>query len=156
MSKFNATLQKPKAKTQNLAGGQAYKQSDKLALISLLLTSFVNDQFYRKVDQTLEELRNLLKKVEPEFAAKAAIYARDNFGMRSISHALAGELAPYLSGTEYGSKFYDKVIIRPDDMLEILAYYQENVGDKIPNSMKKGFAKSFDRFDDYQIAKWKN
>ena len=155
MSKFNTTLPKQKTLTENLAGGQAYAQSNELALVSLLLTSFVNDQFYRNSDDTLLTLRKLLSKVDPEFAAKSCIYARDKFGMRSISHALAAELAKYLSGKEFAKNFYDKIVIRPDDMVEILAYYDKNCGDKIPNSIKKGFAKSFDKFDGYQLSKWK-
>ena len=156
MSKFNTTMPKAKTLTENLAGGQAYSQSDELALLSLLLTSFVNDQFYRNSDDTLVSLRKLLGKVDPEFAAKACIYARDKFGMRSISHALAAELAKYLSGKEFAKDFYDKIVITPDDMMEILAYYDTNCGDKIPNSIKKGFAKSFDKFDSYQISKWRH
>ena len=92
MSKFNTTSPKQKTLTENLAGGQAYSQSNELALVSLLLTSFVNDQFYRNSDDTLLTLRKLLSKVDPEFAAKSCIYARDKFGMRSISHALAANL----------------------------------------------------------------
>ena len=38
MSKFNTTLPKQKTLTENLAGGQAYAQSNELALVSLLLT----------------------------------------------------------------------------------------------------------------------
>ena len=155
MSKFNTTVTKSKTLTENLAGGQAYSQSNELALVSMLLTSFVNDQFYRNSDDTLFELRKLLSKVDPEFAAKACIYARDKFGMRSISHALAAELAKYLSGKDFAKNFYDKIVVRPDDMMEILAYYNTNCGTKIPNSIKKGFAKSFDRFDSYQLSKWK-
>ena len=67
MSKFNTTMPKAKTLTENLAGGQAYSQSDELALVSLLLTSFVNDQFYRNSDDTLVSLRKLLGKVDPEF-----------------------------------------------------------------------------------------
>lgn len=155
MSKFNQIVLKSKTKTTNHAGGQAYKESNELALISLLLTSFVNDQFYRNVEGSLEDLKNLLKKVDPKFAAKAAIFTRDEFGMRSVTHALAAELAKYISGTDFGKKFYEKIVSRPDDMVEIIAYYKKNCGDKIPNSMKKGFAKSFDKFDGYQLAKWK-
>ena len=104
MSKFNATVNQPKTLTTNLAGGQAYSQTNELALVSLLLTSFVNDQFYRSAQSSLDELRNLVTKVEDkEFIAKAAIYARDKFGMRSITHALAGELSSELAGKEWGS-----------------------------------------------------
>ena len=156
MGKFNKKVETPKTLTTNVAGGPAYKETNELALTSMLLTSFVNDEFYKSGNDTLKDLKSLIKKVDPEFTAKAAIYARDKFGMRSITHALAGELAPYLSGTTYGSSFYEKIVVRPDDMMEIMAYYLTNVGDKIPNSMKKGFAKAFDKFDNYQIAKWKN
>lgn len=158
MSKFNTTVKEPKTLTTNLAGGQAYKQSNELALVSLLLTSFVNDQFYKGANDTLKDLRSLLKKVDPIFAAKAAIYARDKFGMRSISHALAGELTSYLSGSNEAKNFYDKVVVRVDDMTEIMSYYLLNKTNKdnpkFPNSLKKGFAKAFDKFDSYQLAKY--
>jgi hypothetical protein len=160
MSKFNTTLPKQKTLTENLAGGEAYSQSSELALVSLLLTSFVNDQFYRNAQTTLDELRKLSSKVkDKEFVAKAAIYARDKFGMRSITHALAGELTSQLNGAEWGKDFYNKVVVRVDDMTEILSYYlayktsKENP--KFPNSLKKGFAKAFDKFDGYQLAKHK-
>jgi len=158
MSKFNTTVKEPKTLTTNLAGGEAYKQSNELALVSLLLTSFVNDQFYRSGNDTLKDLRNLIKKVDPEFAAKAAIYARDKFGMRSITHALAGELTSELKGSEVAKNFYDKVVVRVDDMTEIMSYYlaykTSKDNPKFPNSLKKGFAKAFDKFDAYQLAKY--
>lgn len=161
MSKFNATMPKAKTLTENLAGGQAYSQSNELALVSLLLTSFVNDQFYRNSQTTLDELRTLVSKVkDKEFVAKAAIFARDRFGMRSITHALAGELTSQLNGAEWGKNFYDKVVVRVDDMTEILSYYlaykTSKDSPKFPNSLKKGFAKAFDKFDGYQLAKYKS
>jgi 60 kDa SS-A/Ro ribonucleoprotein len=160
MSKFNQTVVKPKTKTTNHAGGQAYKESNELALVSLLLTSFVNDQFYRSSNQSLDDLKNHIKSIpNKEFIAKSAIFARDEFGMRSITHALAGELASELSGKEWAKNFYDKVVSRVDDMSEILSYYLANKTDKknpkFPNAMKKGFAKAFDKFDEYQLAKYK-
>jgi hypothetical protein len=160
MSKFNSTVPKQKTLTTNLAGGQSYKQSNELELVSVLLTSFVSDQFYRSSDETLDRLKQLLSKVDPKFAAKSAIFARDKFGMRSITHALAGELTSRLSGQEWSKDFYDKVVVRVDDMTEIMSYYLDNKTDKskpkFPNSLKKGFASAFDRFDNYQIAKYKS
>jgi 60 kDa SS-A/Ro ribonucleoprotein len=159
MSKFNTTLPKQKTLTENLAGGQAYKQSDELSLVSLLLTSFVNDQFYRDSKNSLEDLKKLITNIkDKEFVAKAAIFARDKFGMRSITHALAGELASQLNGAEWGKNFYEKVVVRVDDMTEILSYYlaykTNKDNPKFPNSLKKGFAKAFDGFDAYQLAKY--
>lgn len=159
MSKFNTTIEKGKTKTTNYAGGDAYKQSKELELVSILLTSFVTDTFYRSGNETIERIQDLLGQVDPKFAAKAAIYARDKFGMRSITHALAGELTSHSAGMEWAKNFYEKVVVRPDDMMEILSYYIANKTDKnkpkFPNSLKKGFASAFDKFDNYQIAKYK-
>ena len=160
MSKFNTTVTQPKTLTTNLAGGQAHSQTDELALVSLLLTSFVSDQFYRNAQTSLDELRTLASRVkDKEFVAKAAIYARDKFGMRSITHALAGELTSELTGKEWGKDFYNKVVVRVDDMTEILSYYlaykTTASSPKFPNALKKGFAKAFDKFDGYQLAKYK-
>ena len=158
MSKFNTTLQKP-IKVINKAGGEAYKQSKELELVSILLTSFVNDQFYRSSNDTLLRIKELIKQVDPMFAAKAAIFARDKFGMRSISHVLASEIASRLGGKEWSKNFYNKIIVRLDDMTEIISYYLNNNTDKsnpkFPNSMKKGFASAFDRYDGYHLAKYK-
>ena len=160
MSKFNTTLPKARTKTTNLAGGESYSQSSELALVSLLLTSFVNDQFYRGAQDTLSDLKGLVSKVkDKEFVAKSAIFARDRFGMRSITHALAGELTSELNGQDWGKNFYDKVVVRVDDMTEILSYYlvykTTKDSPKFPNALKKGFAKAFDKFDGYQLAKYK-
>jgi 60 kDa SS-A/Ro ribonucleoprotein len=160
MSKFNQTLPKQKTLTENLAGGQAYAQSNELALVSMLLTSFVSDQFYKNAQSTLSDLRKLSEKIkDKEFVAKSAIFAREKFGMRSVTHALAAELTSQLNGAEWGKDFYNKVVVRVDDMTEILSYYlaykTDKENPKFPNSLKKGFAKAFDKFDGYQLAKYK-
>lgn len=143
----------------NKAGGEAYDLTNEMKLVSILLTSMMQDAYYRSAKETLNELVATLPKVNAEFAAKAAIYARTKFGMRSISHVLTGELAPFASGKTWAKAFYDRIVYRPDDMLEILAYYKQRNGNgkirKIPNAMRKGFAAAFDRFDGYQIAKYR-
>ena len=40
-------------------------------------------------------------------------------------------------------------------MMEIMAYFHENGGKSLPNAMKKGFAAAFDKFDAYQLAKYR-
>ena len=160
MSRFNTTSQGDVQKTTNLAGGEAYKQSPEMELISMLLTSFANDQFYRSANDTFSRLSELIGKCDPKFAAQAAIYARTQFGMRSISHAAASELAKHVSGKEWAKDFYSAIVYRPDDMMEILSYYKANNakskagrGLVIPGAMKKGFASAFDKFDGYSLAK---
>ncbi len=155
MSIFNLKNKRKNKKTINRAGGEAFVQSPKMQLISLLLTSFAQDQYYRKSKDTFKDLINALKNIDPLFAAKAGIYARTEFGMRSITHVLAAEIAGYVSGQPWAKDFYNKIIKRPDDMLEIAAYFKSQGGKGLPNAMKKGFAKAFDKFDGYQLAKYR-
>lgn len=151
MSRFNTAS--PGTKTVNLAGGEAYSQTPELELLSILLTSFAKDDFYRSANETFNRLKALITQVKPEFVAKAAVYARTQFGMRSITHVVASELAKHLSGREWAKNFYAAIIHRPDDMIEILSYHKAN--GKVPASMKKGFAKAFDKFDKYTLAKYR-
>lgn len=152
MSRFNETT--TSTKTVNFAGGDSYSQTPELELVSILLTSFANDKFYEKATDTFERLKQLISKCDKRFVAQAAIYARTEFGMRSITHCVASELAKHIGGEKWAKIFYDKVIYRPDDMMEILAYHTLKNG-KVPNSMKKGFAKAFDKFSQYQLAKYR-
>ena len=156
MGKFSATLKRPRTRTVNLAGGSAYSETPKLELASILLTSFLKDKFYEREDQVVSRLINLITQAkDKKFVAKAAIYARTKFGMRSVSHLVAGELANQVKGEEWTKNFFDKVVHRADDITEILAYYLKNFGKPIPNSLKKGLAKAFDKFDQYGLAKYR-
>lgn len=149
MSRFNKTV-----KTVNLAGGEAHTQSPELELVSLLLTSFANESYYRSAKDTFTRLKELIKVCDKKFVAQAAVYARTKIGMRSITHVVASELGKYISGEKWAKDFYTAIVYRPDDMMEIASYHSEQKG-KISNAMKKGFAKAFDKFDRYALAKYR-
>lgn len=153
MARFNS--QTPSTHTTNLAGGDAYSQDPKLELVSILLTSMVQDQYYRDASDTIKRLEQLMNVVDPLFAAKAALYARREFGLRSISHVVAGQIARRVKGQPWTRRFFDKIVYRPDDMLEIMAYYKSLGADNEPNAVKKGFAAAFGRFNAYQLAKYR-
>lgn len=152
MSRFNTNS--TGIKTENLAGGKAYMQTPELELVSILLTSFANDTFYKSANDTFEALKGLIAKCDKQFVAKATIYARTKFGMRSITHCVSSELAKHIAGEKWAKDFYSAVVYRPDDMMEIISYHTSKNG-KIPNSMKKGLAKAFDKFDAYTLAKYR-
>lgn len=156
MARFNVPASN-QTKTENRAGGEAFKQSDKLELVSILLTSMVQDQYYRSSSEGLDRLAEVIGGLsDKEFAAKAAVYARNEFGMRSISHAAAGEIGKLVKGEKWTADFFAAVVRRPDDITEILSYYTAKYGKRpLPNAMKRGLAKAFDKFDEYQLAKYR-
>ncbi|MCB1232220.1 MAG: TROVE domain-containing protein [Verrucomicrobiae bacterium] len=156
--KFNQLLKRKLRKPDkvNLAGGQAHTQSEKLELVTILLTSFLEDQFYRKADATAARLRELVAKIaDKRFVAKAALYARREAGMRSVSHLVAADLARSVKGEAWTKDFFDRVVHRADDTLEILACYLALHGKPLPNSLKKGLGRALARFDAYQLAKYR-
>lgn len=174
MSKFNSNKKKspaaaakavplpvrkivnPTPTTYNKAGGQAFNLTPHYELLFLMLTSFLEPEFYRTQNQTIQQVRNLLVKTQdPLFAAKAAIYARTQYGMRSISHLVAADIARGVKGADWTKRFFDKVVYRVDDAAEILAAYITFYKKPIPNSLKKGLALSLGKFNAFQLAKYK-
>ena len=147
--------------TRNKAGGQAHTLPPERELISMVTTNLVADRCYASADDDLAELERIVKRLADrgtlDFAAKAAIYARTEHGLRSITHALAGLVAHYASGSIWGRRFFDRIVFRVDDLCEILAFYWMRFGADapVPNAMKRGFATALQRFDAYQLAKYK-
>jgi hypothetical protein len=160
MAKFNAKKTPVTPTEVNFMGEMAFKLSDKEELVSTVMTTFLTDAYYEKESEVTNRIIKLIDKVDPLFAAKLAIYARNEGKLRSVTHLISAYLAKYVSGTDWGKRFYNKIVIRPDDMSEILSCYAHMNGDdknlkKIPNSIKRGFKAALERLDAYQIDKYK-
>ncbi len=154
--KFNFLKSRPRGSTTNLAGGEAFIETPKLEFASLMLTSTLGDQFYRPGDAAAGRVKQLVAQIaDKKFVAKTAIYARKEAGMRSVSHLVASEIAHSVKGESWTAKFFDRVVHRPDDALEILACHLAMHERPIPNALKKGLGNALARFDEYQLAKYR-
>lgn len=149
MSKFN---KKNSNKTINIAGGLALKHSPEMELIVSVLSTFLEDKFYEKGEERMERLQKLIKLVKPEFVAKLAIVARNDFHLRSVSHLLIGELSKIHRGDNLVSKTLVKIAERPDDLIEVVCY----LGKPIPKQIKVGITKALQGFSRYQMSKYKS
>lgn len=154
MSKYNTKKEKRTPSTVNKMGEAAYQLSPKEELVTTVLTTFVQKSYYETELEVVNRIKKAMATCDPLFIAKLALYTRREANMRSSSHLLAGELAKRASGKEWAKRFYEKIIVRPDDMSEILAYLQANK-QKTPNAIRKGFKKVLERLDPYQIDKYK-
>jgi len=152
--KFSKRMEK-RNRTKNLAGGDAFKIDEKLEIVSILVTSFCQNQFYRSASNTIDELTTLIQNAKDmKFAAKAAIYARDK-GMRSITHVALANIANEISGEPWVRKAIKRGIYRVDDMTEIVAYFLGTYGKPLPKSLQRGVSDAFSKFDRYQLAKYR-
>ena len=161
MAKFNEKKMAKQPTERNFMGEMAFKMEDKEELISTVMTTFLQGEYYEKEATKIARIQELLKKVDPLFAAKLAIYARNEGNLRSVTHFVAAEIAKYISGTDWGKRFYNRIVVRPDDMSEIVSAYAHINGmsqkdiSKIPNAMKGGFKTALERLDAYQLDKYK-
>lgn len=151
MSKFN-TIKKI---ITNKEGHKAFKMEPKEKLITEVLTSFFNERKYYGDNSNviLNDIRNMIK-IDAQFIANLAIYARKESNLRSISYVIAAELAHDIQGKKYVREVLKNIVVRVDDMSEILSYYLNVYGKPIPNSLKKGIAECFIKFDEFALAKY--
>lgn len=161
MAKFNEKKVAKQPTEKNFMGELAFKMKDKEELISTVMTTFLQNSYYEKEETTVKRIQELLKKVDPLFAAKLAIYARNEGNLCSVTHLISADIAKYVSAQPWAKRFYYKIVVRPDDMSEILSAYahlndmeQDDIK-KIPNSIKKGFKSALERLDPYQLDKYK-
>jgi hypothetical protein len=154
MSKFNMS-QKGINTTTNLAGGKAYVIGDKEKLTKMALTSFFKEpKFYGDTSNEIIDTAQAVINTDAKYVANLAIYAREVMHLRSVSQALLVELANHPKGKEFVRRATNKIVERADDMTEIMAYQISAYGKPIPNSMKKGIADVFPRFNEYALAKY--
>lgn len=161
MSKYNRKKEEVKPTVKNFMNEDAFLLKPKEELVSTVMTTFLQDSYYEKESEIVNRITELVDKVDPLFAAKLAIYARNEGNLRSVTHLVSALLAKYISGTDWGKRFYNKIVVRPDDMSEIVSAYASINGmglndlKNIPNAIKKGFKEALERLDAYQIDKYK-
>jgi 60 kDa SS-A/Ro ribonucleoprotein len=158
--KFNILKRKRNVVT-NYHQAKAYSLTPEMELYSAVVTCGLSDSFYEKSGDRLTRIQELLPKNQVDFVAKLAVYARTEMNMRSIPMVLAVELAKAHSGNPIVRQTVNGVVRRADEITELLAYYQmanNRIGTKklnrLSKQVQKGLCSAFNRFDEYQFAKY--
>jgi len=158
--KFNL-LSKAKTQVTNYEGAKAFTLSPEMELYTAVVTWSLDDSFYEKNEERLTRLRALMYKCDPMFVGKLAVYARTKMHLRSVPLVLVAELANLHSGDNLVARVTDGVIGRADEITELLACYElmnKRTGTKklnrLSKQLQKGLTSAFNRFDEYQFAKY--
>ena len=101
----------PKSNAVNEAGGAAYKFSNRHALAQYATTGCLNSTFYVGADEQLAKVLELCNDVEPEFIARAAVYARERGFMKDLPALLCAVLSVKSPGLM--AEIFDRVIDSP-------------------------------------------
>lgn len=149
MSSINRVVRQP---AFNSVGTQvpqinAERQLKRVTLAAMLWEK----QFYLDGKSHAELVKELVAKVAPSKVEALAEEARTKFKLRHIPLLLARELARH---GKLQATALTNVIQRPDEMSEFLSIYWQEGKTAVSNQVKKGLAACFNKFNEYQLAKW--
>jgi len=157
MSKFNKVLSKPLSAN----GNPQYAKSEKEQLYELVVnTLYGRDTFYETTDEKAVRLHSLVNtlvnKSELDFLANLAVYARYDMNMRNMPIMLVDAFIKSLKAktTEFaGTRLLVKEVVgRVDQITDLLALLGDKT--KIPMALKRGLSDAFNKFNEYQFAKY--
>ena len=149
MSSINRAVRTP---VFNSVGTQVPKINAERQLKRITLAAMLwEKQFYLDGKSHAELVRELVAKIAPEKVATLALEARTKFKLRHVPLLLARELA---RNGKLQATALTSVIQRPDEMSEFLSLYWQEGKSAVSNQVKKGLAACFNKFSEYQLAKW--
>ena len=157
---FNQILKNENA-VLNHENAKAFKMSAEMELYTAVCASMMQPKFYETTNENVERIATLVKQVDPLFVSQLAIYARTVMNLRSVPLLLVVELARVHSGDDLVSRTIDKVVLRADEIMELLICYQwrnPQSGLKklksLSSQIKRGLQLAFNKFNEYQFAKY--
>lgn len=127
--------------------GSALAQLKRLTYANLLW----QDQFYVDGKTPADLIQQLVPQVPSETVAKLMLDVRSRFNLRHVPLLLAKSLAR--SG-DLNQNDLAQLIQRPDELGEFLALYWQEHRQPLSRQVKRGLAKAFGKFNEYQLAKW--
>src|SRR5215471_13589286 len=159
--KFNLKTGSKANQAINYEGAKAFTLTPEFELYTAVTTAGLSDQFYEKTDNKLQRICELIEKNKATFVARLAVYMREQMHLRSIPLVLAVELAKRNNGDALISKLTNRIVQRADEITELLSCYamandRKSVKqlNKLSKQIQKGLAEAFNKFDEYQFAKY--
>ena len=145
--------------TTNHEGEIAWRMTPEWELYTTVVTTMgAEDKFYESGDNRVRRIADLVRKTSPEFVASLAVYTREQMHLRSVPLLLLVELARCHHGDSLVSRAVARTVQRVDEITELLMCYQWRTGRKnltmLSSQLRKGLAEAFNKFDEYQFAKY--
>ena len=153
--KFNKTKTHAQPNAVTYEGGDAFEKSLEQDWLNNLFSNMLENRFYESGDEQMDRYiqltQKMLEKYGPKFVGRAAYFARNTLGMRSISQLTAAMLNP----VQFEGKrdFFKNYMKRPDDVSEIFAIV-EALGDKRSHALVRGAGDYISGLSAYQMDKY--
>lgn len=160
MSKLNVKLARPRKRNHE---GSAVPHLSHYEMLrrSVLACLLWEDTFYEEGKTISERIIDMSKQVTAQQLAYLAVEARHQQHLRHVPLLLLALLCQKAPGSALVSETIARVISRADELSEFVAVVAElngvtpdKVKPKLSAQAKKGLAKAFRKFDEYQLAKY--
>lgn len=112
------------------------------------------DTFYEDGQSVADRIKSLIPSIKPTDVAQLAIDARTKMKLRHVPLLIAREMARLDSHKGLVSDLLFNIIQRPDELTEFLAIYWKEGKQPLANSVKRGLARAFTKFNEYELAKY--
>lgn len=122
---------------------------------SVMANLLWENSFYENGTSNVERIQAMIPQCRPEFVAGLAVTARTDMKLRHTPLLLAREMAKLPTHKHMVKSLLPQIIQRPDEISEFLAIYWKDGKQPLSAQVKKGLAKSFDKFNEYSLAKYK-
>jgi 60 kDa SS-A/Ro ribonucleoprotein len=110
--------------------------------------------FYENGEDIAARIVKFVPLVDAAVVAEIAIDARSKANLRHVPLLIAREMARHAGHKSLVSTVLEQIIQRPDEINEFLSIYWKDGRCPISAQVKKGLAKAFQKFNEYQLAKW--
>lgn len=112
-------------------------------------------EFYEDGETIAERIARLIPEVDPLKVSIIAIEARTKMKLRHVPLLIVREMARLNTYKGLVKDTLSAIIQRPDEMGEFLAiYWKDDNTQPLSAQVKKGLAKAFTKFSEYQLAKY--
>lgn len=143
-------------------GTQAAPMNAEQALRRSVMSCLLwESEFYEDGQEIAGRIVKLSAEVGIDKLASIAIEARERGNLRHVPLLLLSALTKRGSGNKLVADTIARVVQRADELSELLAIHAkancvtpDKIKPKLPAQMKKGLARAFIKFDEYQLAKY--
>lgn len=155
MAKFNEKV-RTTPNAVSYEDGAVYIKSPAEEWLNFLFSSYLEDRFYERASHQTERFMSLtqdmIETYGAEFVAKAALFARNELGMRSVSQLVAA----MLNNVAFDQKraFFNNYCHRPDDVSEIFSIL-DIIKAKRSHALVRGFGDYISSLNAYTLGKYK-
>lgn len=153
-----AKLNKPSNRfldNTNHEGAPAKRINYELQLRRSIMSCLLwENSFYESGESIADRITELVSKVDPLKVSMMAIEARTEMKLRHVPLLIVRAMARIPSCKPYVAATIVSVIQRADELTELLAIYWKKGHEKLSAQVKKGLAKAFTKFSEYDLAKY--